>query len=323
MRFRPSYMNEEPPGEPCADCSEWLGECPGCGADAESLAFLQWGRSLYRPLWFRYCRCERCGLVLVNPRRPARIAETTLRDQAKDPGIYIRRWDFDRIELARNIVRPVLRLLRPATRGERPPRWLDIGCATGNLLEVARAAGFEAHGIELNAAYARWIAEHRPHIRLFSGRLEEMPAGEPFDVVSADNVLEHIHEPRLFLRAIRERLAPAGLAAIRSPNFHSLPRLARSAFGIGGSGVSIDPDAHPCNYTRHSLLALLARERFHLQRAVERFMVSYPLKYGMARRFGGRGGWPARAARRLYPLCFAFDWLAPFGGVDLAVFARR
>jgi 2-polyprenyl-3-methyl-5-hydroxy-6-metoxy-1,4-benzoquinol methylase len=113
---------------------------------------------------------------------------------------------------------------RPHWR-ERPGTLLDIGCGEGFLLEQAHTSHFEVTGIDFSS---HAIASFFPHLetRLRTGDafeiLQDMDEkGEQFDVITLNNVLEHVIDPRDLLKLIRRTLRPGGLVQVFIPNDYS------------------------------------------------------------------------------------------------------
>lgn len=133
---------------------------------------------------------------------------------------------------------------------------LDIGCATGSFLEIARARGWEVAGVEV-AEFARREAERRSGAPVYAS-LGDIPAGRRFDVVTLHHVLEHIHEPLPFLRdEVRPRVARRLL--IEVPNFNSLASRAE-----GVRWQDLRPEQHVFHYTQVTLAALLEAAGFRV-----------------------------------------------------------
>ncbi len=92
-------------------------------------------------------------------------------------------------------------------------RFLDVGCGTGDALELLRDAGCrDLTGLDLaegmlDQARRRLGAE----VRLVRGIIERDPfAAERFDVIVAVLTVHHLHDPRAFFRAADRLLAPGG-----------------------------------------------------------------------------------------------------------------
>lgn len=91
----------------------------------------------------------------------------------------------------------------------KPGSILEIGCAPGAFLRVARERGFAAEGVEPNEGLAAEIAS-------YSGCTVHPTTFPPkeylglYDNVAAMDVLEHQHDYTNFIDACREHLAPGG-----------------------------------------------------------------------------------------------------------------
>ncbi len=112
-------------------------------------------------------------------------------------------------------------------------RVLDLGCMYGYLLEEARARGVkEAVGVELSPAPAK-DAQARG-LDVFCGTIEAFAVNrpEPFDLVVAQHVLEHVSDLGSFLDTANKLVAPGGQLCICVPNFDARARrLFKEAWG--------------------------------------------------------------------------------------------
>jgi 2-polyprenyl-3-methyl-5-hydroxy-6-metoxy-1,4-benzoquinol methylase len=137
-----------------------------------------------------------------------------------------------------------------------PGRLLDVGCSCGYFMEVAAARGFDAHGVEFSA---NAIAAARPDIqaRIHEGSLDTLPDSAPFDVVSAFDLIEHVPDPRGFLRGCAKRLRPGGVLLISTPDTgHFLRHLMRSRWPM------LQPMQHLHLFSRQALEQALRSEGF-------------------------------------------------------------
>jgi SAM-dependent methyltransferase len=143
-----------------------------------------------------------------------------------------------------------LRELGPSRPGEA---LLDVGCATGFLLEAARDLGYEPHGVEVSA-FAAAESERAFPGRVFQGTLEEarFPEGR-FGVVVLSDLLEHVRGPLPFLREVRRVLRPGGRLLIVTPDLGSL-----SARVMGRRWFHRKAE-HLYYFTRESLGGLVGR----------------------------------------------------------------
>lgn len=107
-------------------------------------------------------------------------------------------------------------------KGVQPgARWLDLGCAYGYLVAEAAAGGFDAVGVDVSA-YALARARHEAPAaggRVLRGVADRLPfADATFDVVSAFDVLEHLHEPEPALAEIARVVKPGGVLVGATPD---------------------------------------------------------------------------------------------------------
>ena len=97
---------------------------------------------------------------------------------------------------------------------------LDIGCAQGYMLEAGRDCGYQAEGVEISSAGDRARSNG---FRVWP-RLEEIPVGERFEIISMIDVIEHFTHPSDVVGRIEGLLAPGGVVLIVTPNYDSLSR---------------------------------------------------------------------------------------------------
>ena len=102
---------------------------------------------------------------------------------------------------------------------------LDIGCGTGFALDAARERGLETYGIELSASAAT-AARSRGHT-VFSALLEELDPRwhNRFDLISLNQVLEHVGNPVELIRSCMAFLSPGGVIVIAVPSSEGVLRL--------------------------------------------------------------------------------------------------
>ena len=161
----------------------------------------------------RIVKCCKCGLIYMNPRPdPAQIHKnyTSMADD-----LYVQE------EAGRR--RSADAILQYLKKINKTGRILDVGCATGFLLDQARLRGWEVYGVELSA----WAVDYAknklqlPNITL--GALKE--ANYPvnfFDAVILKDVIEHLTDPKETLEEIRRILKPAGIICCNTPDIDSL-----------------------------------------------------------------------------------------------------
>lgn len=180
-------------------------------------------------VWGPIVRCPRCRLAFQDP-QPAE--EEFERSYYHDP-------EFSRLllgelrEFTLRRAREKLELLRDAGAVRPGARLLDVGCSSGAWLEVARAQGMAATGVEVGEKTAQGALARGLDVRI--GTLSEtFPEGsaERFDLITFFDVLEHLRDPRLELLSAARLLAPGGLVAASFPNIEGwYPRITYRLLG--------------------------------------------------------------------------------------------
>ncbi len=98
-------------------------------------------------------------------------------------------------------------------------RFLDVGCGLGYFIEgIRRHSGWSVSGVEFSAEA---VAHARGHLRLDVRQGELVECGLPprsFDFIHVNNVLEHVRDPRGFLKECRRLLRPGGWFYLSVPN---------------------------------------------------------------------------------------------------------
>lgn len=87
---------------------------------------------------------------------------------------------------------------------------LDIGAATGRLLNIFKESGYQTNGIELSTP-AKIIAESKGHIITSTPLSRDLLPQNTFDVITALEVIEHVDDIPGFLICIQASLAKGGV----------------------------------------------------------------------------------------------------------------
>jgi SAM-dependent methyltransferase len=148
--------------------------------------------------------------------------------------------------------RTALRLAEQALG--RPGSLLDVGCSTGGFLGVAKTAGWDPVGIEVDESAAR-VAAERTAARVHVGSgAASWPDNQTFDLVSMSHYIEHVRDPAGEIAAAVNRLRAGGVLLVRTPNVGS-----RVAQAFGSLWTWFTPPSHLTYFQPQSFRVLAER----------------------------------------------------------------
>ena len=181
---------------------------------------------------FSYVRCSVCGLVQMNPQPcEAEIkrrygAEITTGSHGEDYLAYELTNEEAFLNLQLLALNDAgfneLETFYSAKPGDSlpggKPRLLDIGCATGSLLEHLQERGWESTGVEISKPQAEYGRKKRNlDIKSLSLKENNFP-GNCFNVVLASHLIEHLNDPAALVKEIRRILIASGRFFVTTPN---------------------------------------------------------------------------------------------------------
>lgn len=178
--------------------------CPVCGGEAEGDAFVKLG--------FRYVSCRACDTLYVSPRPPYEALATIYQD-SESTRFWVDEFFTPMIEPRREkIFRPRARFVAERFPERAAGRIGDVGAGFGLFLEELRPLWPDADlvAIEPSADMARICRDKG--LSVVEAMLEDIdPDEEGFDLLTAFELFEHLHDPLGFLERVRSLLKPGGL----------------------------------------------------------------------------------------------------------------
>src|SRR5688572_13147102 len=109
--------------------------------------------------------------------------------------------------------RKILQSLTPFKKGGT---LLDIGAASGILMETAEKMGFNFIGIEPSRHLAKRAIDAGLNVHL--GIFPHPEVVGPFDIITLIDVIEHVPNPIQLLRDIAAHLKPDGIVVLTTPD---------------------------------------------------------------------------------------------------------
>ena len=175
---------------------------------------------------FHIVRCRQCGLIYVNPRYQKELlqqiyTETYYEHDGLKNGLEFFGYE-DYLADEENIRITFAKRLKTVERYANKGRLLDVGCATGFFLDLARRKGWKVVGTEVSRFSVHYVQE-RFDLDVRLGALRGlMFDAETFDAVTMWDVIEHVIDPVGELQEVRRILREGGLLSIITPDAGSL-----------------------------------------------------------------------------------------------------
>lgn len=161
---------------------------------------------------FRVVQCSICSFVYCTP-RPVESQIAALYTEAEDD-VYVRE-TAGRDATFRRRLRALL------THHPPPARLLDVGAHVGAFVTAARAAGYDAEGLEPSDWAVRVAAASGVPVTKGSLATGLFP-GDSFDIVTMWDVIEHLHDPRQGLSLVHEMTRPGGMLVVHTMDIGSV-----------------------------------------------------------------------------------------------------
>jgi 2-polyprenyl-3-methyl-5-hydroxy-6-metoxy-1,4-benzoquinol methylase len=292
--------------------------------------------------------CQLCESALLNPRptpesigRAYRTDYAPFRHAAKRPSpegvveALVRRVQDAHLEdgWGYELERPSSQLSKLAARGlsgirrdidreiraAGPPRQgarlLDVGCATGEYLELMRDLGWDVAGVEADPGACDVARGLGLTVRCASASDVTPDVDGLFDHVTLGHVIEHVHDPVSVLQTIHDVMRPGARLWIATPNLVSVnSRIFRSSWR------ALDPPRHLVLFNPDSLRLALHRAGFVGVRFVR---AKASAGWNIEQSAAVAGISHRRPLQALTPLVNALSHVNPYSSDEMCVTATR
>lgn len=185
--------------------------CPVCG-NLGNKYLVKWG--------FVYNKCVGCSLIFVNPR----LTEQATLEMYQKGSEANEQWassvnssEHQKKFSVSYFKEQVDVLMQYKATGHL----LDVGCGNGHFLSVAKNAGYDVQGVELEENAVRIARESGLKVRSLLLSESELNQ-ERFDIITMFGVLEHLFEPARDVSIIHSMLNDNGVFVGITPNAQSL-----------------------------------------------------------------------------------------------------
>jgi 2-polyprenyl-3-methyl-5-hydroxy-6-metoxy-1,4-benzoquinol methylase len=161
-----------------------------------------------------FVRCNHCGLVYQNPQ--------PIIDDLKNR--YKNNYFEYEIKNEENFFNLMKCGLRDIGFNDMTPdtfatgNFLDIGCATGMLLDYMRTKGWDVFGVDICKESADYGIQKRG-LNITIGTLHDADFSAAFfSIIHFSHLIEHVTDPKALLREVDRVLEPNGYAILTTPN---------------------------------------------------------------------------------------------------------
>ena len=222
--------------------------CPVCGRDN------------FKEYWdcesFSYVQCSSCKVLMQNPQP---VFDSLDNRYDEEYFLYEQQNDEIFFDLMLKGLRDIGFNETYDVSDDRKS-FLDIGCATGLLVEHMKNRNWRSVGVELCGPAAEYGSEKR-NIEIYSGTIEQAAyESNSFDVVHCSHLIEHLNNPDLFLDEVYRILKPGGSFICTTPNASGL-----QAVFFGSKWRSSIAD-HMFLFSIKTLKSLLLNKKFSISR---------------------------------------------------------
>jgi len=218
-------------------------------------------------------QCENCGYVFTKQVMGDEEYEHFYQDYHRKIAAYNK--DFEYHDTAKysqkiTVFRQIFYAINEHLPEKKNKKILDVGCYLGSFLDFAREQGAETHGSELDENYVDYV-KAKGHA-CYYGTIEDLDLPDQyFDVITLQEVFEHVTHPVDMLASLRQLLSPGGLLIVEVPNmsFHYVKgKIEKNILKklMNRPEVGLAPHHHLNHFTVKSLNHLLSQKGFHVVR---------------------------------------------------------
>lgn len=188
-------------------------DCPACRSSKCKKEFQKGG--------FNFCRCENCETLFVSP-RPGQKQLSDFYSQAKSV-IFWSKHVFPATENIRmkNIFMPRVELIKRILGSfgySRPKFLVDVGAGYGSFLEAAKNMNLAEKYLAIEPAVESASKCRQRGFRVEQKMIEDVDLRGEADLIVNFELIEHLFDPSVFLKACFNALNHNGLLLFTTPN---------------------------------------------------------------------------------------------------------
>jgi len=229
-------------------------------------------KELYKLSYCRINKCKNCGLVFtdkdsikIKPKNLYNIVYFEVTNKS-----FFENCKIDYEEKNSKRIKRFKRRLSLINRYTKKGKILDVGCATGVFLDIAKKNGWDTYGIDISD-YASRYAREKFKLNVKRGELHKVKYSKNyFDVVTMWDFIEHVPNPDQIIKETNKIIKNNGLLYILTINEDSLMvKLADFIYFISFKKIKWPLElSHPIHHIHHfsekTLIMLLEKHGFRI-----------------------------------------------------------
>ena len=171
---------------------------------------------------FKVLRCHSCEFVYVTPRVPDNQLHRVYEGNYFESGTAEDYGYSDYLREGQGHSRTFGRKAAAMKLDQRTGRLLEVGCAGGFFLDIARNMGYEVEGIEISKSAVDFAKNRLDIPSIHQGCLEDVNVKKNhYDVIALWDVIEHLADPFATLRRLRTFLKEDGVLVMQTQDVNS------------------------------------------------------------------------------------------------------
>ena len=200
---------------------------------------------------YKVVTCNKCGHIYVNPR----LDFSTLNELYNENKISPMPYYVENLAQDKKTFEQRLKLVE---KYKKKGKLLDVGCAIGTFMNVAKERGWDVKGIDLNRSSVQKCKEAGLDVICSPFEKHSFEKGS-FDAIIMNDFLEHVPDPKEVLKTANGLLKKGGVILIVTPKIDSF--MGKIS---GKKWLHLKPDEHIHFYKAKHLRLILKEQDFEV-----------------------------------------------------------